>query len=71
MQIDPGVTLQAMLAPCYDLNRFDERLGAVVRGFVISVHPGGIETVNCHARDMNYRDTHEVDPDRGTAGAVS
>jgi hypothetical protein len=56
--IDPGVTLQAMVAPGDDLNRFDERLGAVIRGFVVRVLPGGVETVNCHARGVDHRDTH-------------
>jgi hypothetical protein len=57
-QIDPGVTLQAMLIPGDDLNRFDERLGAVIRGFVVRVLHGGVETVNCHARDLDHMDTH-------------
>src|SRR5712671_5246792 len=47
-QVDPGVTLQAMLVPGDDLNGFDERLGAVIRGFVVRVIHGGVETVNCH-----------------------
>ena len=27
-------------------------------GYVQDVKPGGIETTNCHARDVRYRDTH-------------
>jgi hypothetical protein len=57
-QIDGGVTLDAMLAPGDDLDRFDENRGATIQGTVVRVLPGGIESVNCHARDLAHRDTH-------------
>jgi hypothetical protein len=57
-QMDAGVTLEAMLAPGDDLNRFDENRGASIRGIVVRVLPGGVESVNCHARDFAHRDTH-------------
>ena len=57
-QMDAGVTLEAMLAPGHDLNRFDENRGASIQGIVVRVLPGGVETVNCHARDFAHRDTH-------------
>jgi len=56
--IDGGVTLQAMLAPGNDMNRFDERKAATITGFVVTVHMGGIETVNCHSTGEDFRDTH-------------
>ena len=56
--IDGNVTLQAILAPGNDVSRFDERRAAVIEGIVVRVLPGGIETANCHARDLDHRDTH-------------
>jgi len=52
------VTLQAMLMPGDDTNRFDETKGAEVIGWVYDVKPGGNETCNCRAADLEYRDTH-------------
>ena len=63
--IDSQVTLAAILAPGDDRDRWDERRAATVTGYVFDVKPGGIETVNCHARNAADRDTHielVVDP---------
>jgi len=57
-QINPAVTLAAMLAPGYDASRWTTSYGAVVIGYVHDVKVGGIETVNCQARDPRFRDTH-------------
>ena len=57
-EIDPKVTLQAMLAPGDDTNRWDTNRGGVIEGYVADVKVGGIESVNCHTRDPLYRDTH-------------
>jgi len=56
--IDTGATLAALVSPGDDRGRWDERRGAVVVGYVHDVKPGGIETVNCRARDLPDRDTH-------------
>jgi hypothetical protein len=56
--IDPQVSLVAMLAPGKDLNRFDQEKAAKVRGFVIEVKPGEKESCNCGAADLVDRDTH-------------
>lgn len=55
---DPAITLAAILAPGNDISRWSTSQAASITGYVIDVHPGGIETVNCHARDLAGRDTH-------------
>jgi hypothetical protein len=63
--IDSRVTLSAILAPGDDHSRWDERKGAVIAGYVVDVKVGGVESVNCHTHDPQYRDTHielTVDP---------
>lgn len=57
-QLDPRVTLAAMLEPGDDRSRWDERLGAEITGYVWDVKVGGVETVNCRASDPQHRDTH-------------
>jgi hypothetical protein len=56
--IDPTVTLTAMIAPGDDEDRFDVKSAATVRGFVLEVMVGGKETCNCHAINDDERDTH-------------
>lgn len=56
--IDPNVTLQALVAPGDDTVRWDEKHGATIEGYVAAVRVGGIESVNCHTRDPAFRDTH-------------
>jgi len=63
--VDSAVTLAALVKPGDDRMRWSERRGASVVGYVEGVKPGGIETVNCKARDLPHRDTHielVVDP---------
>lgn len=55
---DTHVTLRAILAPGQDAQRWSNHEGATITGYVIDVKPGGLETVNCHARDFSDRDTH-------------
>jgi hypothetical protein len=57
-QMNSQITLEAILAPGNDLNRWGESQGATVTGYVIDVKPGGPETVNCHATDPPHVDTH-------------
>ena len=57
-QFNPSITLAAILAPAYDAGRWRDTEGAEVVGYVLDVKPGGIETVNCEARDVADRDTH-------------
>jgi hypothetical protein len=57
--IDGSVTLQRMLAPGYDGNRFDEKKGAVITGLVINIEQGGHpETANCGNLSEQLTDTH-------------
>ena len=57
-QIDPAVTLAAILAPGRDTGRWKVKQGAEIVGYVFDVKVGGIESTNCHARSANERDTH-------------
>ncbi len=56
--MDNQVTLTAMVAPGDDTSRFDTKKGATIEGYVADVKVGGVETVNCHTHDPQYRDTH-------------
>ena len=57
-QIDPAITLAAMLAPGRDTGRWKVKQGAEIVGYVLDVKVGGIESTNCHARAAEQRDTH-------------
>jgi hypothetical protein len=59
--IDPLVSLEAMLALGPDLDRFSPKKAATIRGFVVKVSFGGIEfgeTCNCESKKKNEVDTH-------------
>ncbi len=57
-QIDGNAALENVLKPGDDTTRWSSVKGAVFEGYVISVKNGGIESVNCHAKDSDHRDTH-------------
>lgn len=57
-QIVSSITLKAILEPGDDVDRWKDSEGATIEGYVAGVKVGGVETVNCHARDPAYRDTH-------------
>ena len=57
-QIDPAITLAAMLSPSSDTGRWKVRQGVEIVGYVFDVKVGGIESTNCHARAAEQRDTH-------------
>lgn len=68
--IDTTVTFAALLRPGDDRARWDEHRGASIVGYVHDVKAGGVETVNCRARDLADRDTHielVLDPMRSSA----
>ena len=56
--LDPAVTLEAMLQPGDDEDRWDESKAGELVGFVHDVKVGGIETTNCKATNPADRDTH-------------
>ena len=57
-KFNTAATLPAVLTPGNDLNRWSRDSGAVFDGIVVGVKIGGIESVNCHAKDPAHRDTH-------------
>jgi hypothetical protein len=57
-QIDPAITLAAMLAPGRDTGRWKVMQGAEIVGYVFDVKVGGIESTNCRAHAAEQRDTH-------------
>ena len=56
--INPAITLDAVLAAGKDTNRWSDNSAAEIEGFVFDVKPGGIESTNCRAQDLADRDTH-------------
>lgn len=56
--IDRNATLEAVLAPGDDTNRWSQNKGATFEGYVAGVLEGGSESVNCHTHGEAYRDTH-------------
>lgn len=68
-QLDPRVTLAAMLEPGDDRARWNDHHAAEITGYVWDVKVGGVETVNCRAADPPDRDTHielVLDPMNGS-----
>jgi len=57
-KINAAATLPAVLAPGNDLGRWSRDDGATFEGTAVGVKAGGIESVNCHAKDPPHRDTH-------------
>jgi hypothetical protein len=57
-QVDSAITLKAILASGDDAKRWDSHRGASIEGYIVNVKPGGIESVNCHAKAVLDRDTH-------------
>lgn len=55
---DKTVTLEDLLKPGYDVNRFTEGKAIDIEGYVYDVKEGSSETCNCHATDPQYTDTH-------------
>jgi hypothetical protein len=56
--INPHVTLAAILAPGEDTDRFNPQEAAKVIGYVINVKVGGKEACNCTATNPIDMDTH-------------
>jgi hypothetical protein len=56
--IDPDVSLAAMLSPGDDTGRFDSSKAATISGFVVKVKSGEKESCNCGANKPIDKDTH-------------
>lgn len=57
-QVNPAISLTAVLAPGNDLARWQPTQAAIITGYVVDVQPGGPETVNCQKTDPVHADTH-------------
>lgn len=70
--IDSSITLEAMLAPGDDTNRFNSNKAARITGYVARIQPGGIESCNCHAKAVANRDTHiYISLDKASGGSLA
>ncbi len=56
--INLDITLAALIKRGNDRGRWDSKMAATIVGYVAKVGVGGIESVNCHAKDAAHRDTH-------------
>ena len=56
--IDPAITLAAILAPNDDRTRWQPTQAAEITGLVVNVKRGSSETVNCGDTAKQYQDTH-------------
>jgi hypothetical protein len=56
--VNPSVTASALMAPGNDTGRFSVTDAATIRLFVTYAKPGGTETVNCGATQVQWKDTH-------------
>jgi hypothetical protein len=56
--IDPAITLERLAASGDDRDRWSTDQAATITGLVVDVKPGGLESVNCGAKDLPFRDTH-------------
>jgi hypothetical protein len=54
----PALDWNVLLKPGDDTNRLDSSGAATLTGYVAAVQPGGVESCNCHAKDLPHRDTH-------------
>jgi len=52
------ITLQKLLNPGNDANRWNTYQAAEITGYIYDVKPGGVETCNCKTKDIEKRDTH-------------
>jgi len=57
-QINPAITMVALMRAGRDSARFSVADGAVIEGYVTDVQVGGVETCNCGARAPDDRDAH-------------
>ena len=53
---DGRVTLETLLEPGDDQDRWSEGRAARIEGYVVGVGPGGVEAANCYS--LRVRDTH-------------
>lgn len=56
--LNADITLEKILQPGDDEDRFHNNEAVEITGYVINVKKGGIETCNCKAKEAEFRDTH-------------
>lgn len=56
--VDAAITFERLAAPGDDRDRWSVNQAATITGLVVEVKPGGLESVNCGAKDLPFRDTH-------------
>ena len=56
--INKNITLEKILQPGDDINRFSSNDYADITGYVYDVKWGGAETCNCHSKDKSQLDIH-------------
>lgn len=60
---DKSITFQGLMQSA-DPNQFSPTKAARLQGYVYNVKAGGVESCNCKAKNLLYRDTHiELTPD--------
>ena len=57
---DSAITLNSLLIPGNDENRWNVKTAVELTGYVFEVKSGGSETCNCHVNDDVHTDTHIV-----------
>ncbi len=57
-EINRSITLERLLAPGDDHERWATTDAAEIIGYVYDVKPGGVETCNCKTKDIDKRDVH-------------
>ncbi len=55
---DTTISLEKILAPGNDVDRWNSDKAIMVTGYVADVKIGGVETCNCKAKGPEHRDTH-------------
>ncbi len=54
----PDITLQSLLTPGDDKDRFNSSTYVSLSGYIVLVKYGGSETCNCHSKNKSDLDTH-------------
>ena len=58
--IDTSFNWEKINEPTDDRRKFNARRAVILRGYVVSVSIGSVETCNCNSLDPAYRDTHII-----------
>ncbi len=56
--INPAISLEKILETGDDENRWNTSQAATIKGYIIDIKKGGVETCNCKMKEEQDRDTH-------------